>query len=248
MVNSDPPVAIVTGSGRGIGRAIALRLAREGYRLCLLSLHRDNVEQVKAEISEKYGHSVFGMSGDVADPRKVDEFVRRSIDTFGRIDALVNNAGVLHQTAFTDMTWPEWNRMISVHLHGTFLMTHAVVPYMLSRASGRVVNIASTSGITGGTSGAHYAAAKGGIIALTRALGKELAPLGLRVNAVAPSKIETNMLQDVKHAAEREELIHKIPVRRLGQPEDIADVVSFLLSNGASYIVGEVVVVAGGYG
>jgi 3-oxoacyl-[acyl-carrier protein] reductase len=173
--------------------------------------------------------------------------VSEVIAAFGRIDILVNNAGIFNAVPFAQMTEAQWDEMLDVHLKGTFLCSRATVEDMIARRSGTIINIASTSGLTGGTSGAHYAAAKGGIVALTRSLGKELARYGVRVNAVAPSKIETAILQGVDTPEARQQLIAKIPIGRIGQPEEIAEVVAFLASDKAGYIVGEVIVASGGY-
>jgi 3-oxoacyl-[acyl-carrier protein] reductase len=197
---------------------------------------------VKEELEERYGSSVLAATGDVSSGEDVERVVQESIEMFGKVDALVNSAGIIQTARFSDLTWEDWTRMLSVHLDGSFLTMRAVIPHMLASKYGCIVNIASTAGMTGGTSGAHYAAAKGGVIALTRAVAKEVASEGIRVNCVAPSKIETDMLQGA-----REDVVETIPIRRLGRPEEVADAVAFLLSDKASYIVGEVIVVAGGY-
>lgn len=239
-------VALVTGAGKGIGRAVALSLSSVGAKLGVADINLPLAETVAKEIEEAGGKAI-PIQVDVTQAEQVQRMVSDVLDTFERLDILVNNAGVFNAVPFAEMTEDQWDHMLAVHLKGTYLCSRAVVEHMLARGSGCIINMASTSGLSGGTSGAHYAAAKGGIIALTRSLGKELAGRGVRVNAVAPSKIETDMLQGVDTSESRNQLISKIPVGRLGKPEDIAGVVKFLVSESASYIVGEVIVASGGY-
>lgn len=239
-------VALVTGAGKGIGRAIALSLSSVGAKLGVADINLPLAEAVAQEIQEA-GRKAIPIQVDVTQAEQVQRMVSDVLDTFEHLDILVNNAGIFNAIPFAEMTEDQWDQMLAVHLKGTYLCSRAVVEHMLARGSGCIINMASTSGLSGGTSGAHYAAAKGGIIALTRSLGKELAGRGVRVNAVAPSKIETDMLQGVDTSESRNQLINKIPVGRLGKPEDIAEVVKFLVSESASYIVGEVIVASGGY-
>lgn len=239
-------VALVTGAGKGIGRAIALSLSSVGAKLGVADINLPLAEAVAQEIQEA-GRKAIPIQVDVTQAEQVQRMVSDVLDTFEHLDILVNNAGIFNAIPFAEMTEDQWDQMLAVHLKGTYLCSRAVVEHMLARGSGCIINMASTSGLSGGTSGAHYAAAKGGIIALTRSLGKELAGRGVRVNAVAPSKIETDMLQGVDTSESRNQLINKIPVGRLGKPEDIAEVVKFLVSESAGYIVGEVIVASGGY-
>lgn len=242
----DGQVAVVTGAARGIGRAIALRLASSGAIVVVTDKHSAKSEDVVKEILDSGGEAK-SIQVDVSKADQVQNMIDETLNAYGRIDILVNNAGIFTAATFPEMTEAQWDEMLAVHLRGTFLCSRAVIGHMLDRGSGCIVNIASTSGISGGTSGAHYAAAKGGVIAFTRSIGKELAGQGIRVNAVAPSKIETDMLQGVDTPEARAQLISKIPVGRLGKPEDIAELVAFLVSEHASYIVGEVIVASGGY-
>jgi 3-oxoacyl-[acyl-carrier protein] reductase len=238
-------VALVTGAGRGIGRAIALRLADEVDILAVCSLGLDNAVRVADEINEA-GLRANPYQADVSQAGQVQRVVAAVLNDFGRIDILVNNAGSFSRASISTMSEEQWDQVIDVNLKGTFLCCRAVIPHMLSRGSGCIINIASTSGITGGTSGAHYAAAKGGVIAFTRSLGRELAGQGIRVNAVAPSNIETDMLQASRQGY-LQDIVDKVPLGRTGKPEEIADIVAFLASDAASYIVGEVIVASGGY-
>lgn len=241
----DGKIAIVTGAGRGIGRAIALRLAASGAGVAVADLMLPLAESAAAEIRAR-GAQAIPLQVDVSKADQVQAMVEAVLAAFGRIDILVNNAGIFQAVPFAEMTEEQWDRMIAVHLKGCFLCSRAVIEPMLARGSGCIVNVASTSGLTGGTSGAHYAAAKGGIVAFTRSLGRELAGRGIRVNAVAPSKIDTDMLQ-AGSPAERQTLAQKIPLGRIGKAEEIAEVVAFLASEAASYVVGEVIVASGGY-
>lgn len=238
-------VAIITGGGQGIGRAIALRLSAGGAVICVADLNYSTASEVVEEICERDGKAL-AIQVDVSQTEQVQHMVKSVLTNFGRVDILVNNAGIFEAVPFYDMTEAQWDRMLNVHLKGTFLCSQAVVGFMLDQGSGCIVNIASTSGLSGGTSGAHYAVAKGGIIAFTRSLGRELASRGIRVNAVAPSKIETEMLQ-AKTPEEFAALGRKIPLGRTGKPEEIAEVVAFLASDASSYIVGEIIVASGGY-
>jgi 3-oxoacyl-[acyl-carrier protein] reductase len=237
--------AIVTGAGRGIGRAVALRLAADGLRVCAASLTGERAEAVAAEI-EAAGGEAMPFQVDVSQEGSVGRMVEAVLARYGRVDVLVNNAGIHYPAPFEQMTLAQWQRMLDVHLTGSFLCARAVVGPMLAQGSGAIVNIASTSGLTGGASGAHYAAAKGGVIAFTRALSRELAGRGVRVNAVAPSKIETDMLT-ARTPDELAALAGRIPLGRTGKPAEVAALVAFLASDEASYITGEVIVASGGY-
>lgn len=238
--------AIVTGGSRGIGRAVAMKLASLGAKV-VVNYRADEVaaKEVVAAI-KAIGGEAMAVQADVSVSEEVKNLINVTLENYGRIDILVNNAGIFYAVPFPEMTEEEWDRMIAVHLKGTFLCSRAVVEHMLVRGSGCIINIASTSGLTGGTSGAHYAAAKGGIIAFTRSIGRELASRDIRVNAVLPSKIETDMLQ-VTTLEERAALVRKIPLGRTGKPEEIAEVVAFLASDAATYVVGEIIVASGGY-
>lgn len=239
-------VALITGAGRGIGRGIALYLAKLGAKIGVADIQLTLAETVVKEIKEAGGDAI-ALQADVRKSDQVKHMVEDLLQAYERIDILVNNAGIFTSATFPEMTEEQWDQMIDVHLKGTFLCSRAVVGHMLERGSGVIITMSSTSGISGGTSGAHYAAAKGGIIAFTRSIGKELAGRGIRVNSVAPSKIETDMLQGVDTPEARAQLISRIPAGRLGKPEDIAELVAFLASDRASYIVGEVIVASGGY-
>jgi NAD(P)-dependent dehydrogenase (short-subunit alcohol dehydrogenase family) len=240
-------IALVTGGTRGIGRAIALRLAAGGADVAVASRSSDGAPVV-GEL-EKLGVRALAVKGDVADSDAVRRLTEAVRQVLGPVDILVNNAAIAdlgYRNAW-EMAQGSWERMISVDLSGVYYCCAAVIPGMLSLGWGRIVNIASTSGISGGTSGAHYAAAKGGVIALSKALARELASRGITVNVVAPSKIDTEMFRSFTGAEERAAAIHKIPVGRLGRPEEIAEAVAYFAGAESGYTTGQVLVVSGGY-
>jgi 3-oxoacyl-[acyl-carrier protein] reductase len=242
-------VALVTGGTRGIGRAIALRLAGEGASLAIVGVSGgENLEKTRERIAQS-GVPCIGIRADVSVREEVEELFARAAKELGPVDILVNNA------AITDPDYPSgweleervWDRMYLVNLKGVFLCCAAAVPAMIEKGWGRIINISSTSGITGGTSGIHYAATKGGVNALSKALALEVAPLGITVNVVAPSKIDTDMLALMVTPDRRQGLIEKIPVKRLGRPEDIAEAVAYFAGEGAGYTTGQILTVSGGY-
>lgn len=241
-------VAIITGSSRGIGRAIALAFAREGCRVVVNYRHsREKAIAVSEEIERKCATRSIVVQADVSSEGEVERMVEGTIAAFGELHILVNNAGAYHRCAFLEMSLSEWDHMICNNLTSTFLCTRSAIPHMLRNGWGRIINISSTSGITGGTSGAHYAAAKGGLIAFTKALSNEFSRFGITANAIVPSKIDTDMLRGSLDEKEEERLRCMIPVGRFGKPEDIASLALFLASDNASYITGETIVASGGY-
>jgi NAD(P)-dependent dehydrogenase (short-subunit alcohol dehydrogenase family) len=239
--------ALVTGGTQGIGKAIALRLAAGGADVAIVSRSSDGAPVV-GEL-ENRGVRAFAVKADVSDPDAVRRMCVAVREALGPVDILVNNAAIAdpgYRNAW-ELSADSWNRMISVNLSGVYYCCAAVLPEMLALGWGRIVNIASTSGISGGTSGAHYAASKGGVIALSKALAQELAPRGITVNVVAPSKIDTEMFRRAAGADVRADTIRKIPVGRLGRPEEIAEAVAYFAGAEAGYTTGQVLVVSGGY-
>jgi 3-oxoacyl-[acyl-carrier protein] reductase len=240
-------VALVTGGTRGIGRAIAVRLAQEGANVAVASRTSDGAPVVR--VLESAGVRAVALRGDVSDPDQVGKLFAAVRSALGQVDILVNNA------AIADPDYPGawelrpagWRRMMAVNLDGVFFCCAQALPGMKVRGWGRIVNISSTSGITGGTSGAHYAASKGGVIALSKALAREAAPFGVTVNVVAPSKIDTQMLRAAENEEGRRTTIARIPVGRLGRPEEVAEAVAYFAGEQAGYTTGEVLVVSGGY-
>lgn len=238
-------VAIVTGAGRGLGWAIAERLARDGANLVIAEID-DARAQEKAEAIRQMKREALPIQMDVSCQADVARMVNQTLSQFKRIDILVNNAGILGPY-FPVMEYPEemWDRVIAVHLKGTFLCCKEVLPIMKAQRSGRVVSMASVAGKEGNALMAPYSAAKAGIIALTKTLGKEMAPYNVQVNCVSPALIETDMAKEMT-PEQRTLLTSKIPLGRLGQPEEVAAVVKFLISDEASFVTGQCYDVSGG--
>jgi NAD(P)-dependent dehydrogenase (short-subunit alcohol dehydrogenase family) len=239
-------VAIITGAARGIGRATARCLAEEGSSIVVADINEAGAQEAAAEI-ESLGRRAMAVQTDVADYDQVQHMVQRAIETFGQIDILVNNAGNAALTPLLDTTPAVWDRTIKIHLYGTFFCTQAVVRHMVTRGRGRIVNISSVSGLVGSAGRAAYGAAKGGLVTLTRVLAVELAPQGIRVNAIAPGAVETELSRGAWTPADREGYFRLTPVERLGQPEDIAHAVRFLCLPQSDYITGQVLAVDGGF-
>lgn len=239
-------VAVVTGAGRGIGRAIATALAREGADIVAndidLQTAEETVEKIKA-----MGRRALAIKADVSNKREVNNIVKKTLEAFRKIDILINNAGVFSSTPVENMTEQEWTRIIDVNLRGVFLCSQAVIKPMKAQRSGKIVNLASLAGKVGGVfAGAGYAASKAGVICLTKSFAKQLAPYGINVNAIAPGVIETDMTRDWPEEV-KESFLKQIPLGRFGRPEDIAEAVVFLVSDAANYITGEIMDVNGGY-
>lgn len=229
--------AIVTGAGSGIGRAIAERLAQDGYGVLVNDLHGDRAEEVVVAIKAKGGKAA-AKAGDVSREDDVAVLVARARAAFGEIGLLVNNAAHVHQATFTDIAPADFDRMFAVHVRGTFLMMRAVVPAMLKAGEGAIVNIASQLGQIGGVELVHYSGAKAAIIGMTKALAREVSASGVRVNAVAPGPINTPLVAALSQDW-RERKAAQLPLGRFGEPEEIAAVVSFLASPAASLFVGQ---------
>ncbi len=238
-------VAIVTGSGRGIGRAIALKLAGDGIKVVLNDFGDfKTVEAVAKEIKEMGGESLQVMA-DVSSSADVTRLVDEAMSAYKRVDILVNNAGITRDQLILRMSEEEWDEVMNVDLKSVFLCTKAVLRSMARQHWGRIISISSIVGIMGNKGQANYAAAKAGIIGFTRAVAKEVATHGVTVNAVAPGFIDTEMTRQLKKEW-REELKKLIPVGELGTPRDVAEAVAFLASEGAGYITGQVLGVTGG--
>jgi 3-oxoacyl-[acyl-carrier protein] reductase len=238
-------VAIVTGSGRGIGRAIALKLAESGIRVVLNDFGDfKTVESVAKEIKAMGGESAQVMA-DVSKGDDVTRLVNEAMSAFKRVDILVNNAGITRDQLILRMSEEEWDSVLNVDLKSVFLCTKAVLRHMAKQRWGRVISISSIVGMMGNKGQANYAAAKAGIIGFTRAVAKEVATHGVTVNAVAPGFIDTEMTRQLKKEW-REELKKMIPMGELGTPRDVAEAVNFLASEGAGYITGQVLGVTGG--
>lgn len=239
-------VALVTGSSRGIGRAIASELARTGYSVCINYIrHREAAESLASELAAA-GCRTITVQADVADGEAVAEMVRRTERELGHISLLVNNAGIAGQAQFQDITDEMWNRYLAVNLSGARNTIKAVLPHMISEKAGCIVNISSIWGLRGASCEVAYACTKAGIIALTRSLAMELGPSHIRVNCVAPGVIQTDMVQVLGEETLRD-LAEQTPLGRLGTPEDIAHAVAFLASDKASFLTGQVLTADGGF-
>lgn len=226
--------AIVTGAGSGIGQAIALRLAADGYNVLVNDFRAEAAKATAKQIGAK----AKAIGGDVSVEADVAAMVAAAEAAFGPVTHLVNCAGFVHQSRFVDLTVADFDRMIAVHLRGTFLCSHAVLKGMLARGSGVIVNIASQLGQIGGVELAHYAAAKAGIIGMTKSLAREVSAQGVRVNAVAPGPINTPLVRNLSADWQRAKAA-ELPLGRFGEPEEVANTVAFLCSPDASLFVGQ---------
>ncbi|MGQ4913904.1 MAG: 3-oxoacyl-ACP reductase family protein [Candidatus Asgardarchaeia archaeon] len=235
-------VAIVTGSSRGIGKAIALALAREGVKVTINYIkHKKEAYEVEKMIKDMGGEAIV-VRADVAVWEDVQRLVNETVKHFGTVDILVNNAGIITSHPITEMPIEEWDRVIAVNLSGPFYCAKAVAKYMIEKKWGRIINITSIGGIFGFPNEPHYSASKAGLIGLTKSLGKELTPHGILVAAIAPSNTETDMVSKAPPDLRKRLLMP--PIGRFAKPEEIAEVVVFLCKH--TYISGETIMVAGG--
>jgi len=243
-------VAFVTGAGRGIGAATALRMAEEGARIALADIDGEGCKQVLAELNS-IGAEGLALHCNVADSAMVQDAIDKAAQQFGRLDILVNNAGVLRDQLLFKMSEEEWDTVLSVHLKGAFLCSRAAQKYMVEQKYGRIVSLSSTSAL-GNRGQANYSSAKAGLQGFTRTLAVELGPFGITANAVAPGFIDTEMTRSTarRQGLDPDQVIAQasktIPVRRVGQPRDIANVICFLASEEAGFVNGQIIYVAGG--
>ena len=244
-MNLEGKVALVTGASRGIGREIALELAREG---CNVAVNFAGSEAKANEVVDEIkglGREAIAIQCNVSDAEAVQAMVKETIGQFGSIDILVNNAGITKDNLLMRMKETEWDDVININLKGVFLCTKAVTRQMMKQRSGRIINISSIVGVSGNPGQANYVAAKSGVIGLTKTTARELAPRGITVNAIAPGFISTDMTDQLPDDV-RNEMLKQIPLSRFGDPKDIAKIVTFVASDSASYMTGQTLHIDGG--
>ena len=239
-------VALVTGAGRGMGRASAERIAADGARVVVNDLDETRAEEVADRLAAD-GAEAVGVAADVADAADVRRLVDTTRGRFGDVDILVNNAGVLRRTGILALEEDEWDLVLNVNLKGTYLCTRAVLPAMKEAGWGRVVNISSSAGRSVSTlGGPHYTTAKAAVLGFTRAVAKEMAPFGITLNAVCPGLVNTEMVSEVITGAEVRDYADSFPIKRLAEPQEVAELVAFLASDRAAYITGASLDINGG--
>ena len=239
-------VAIVTGAGQGMGRAVAMRLSADGARVIANDVNEEAAARTARGIQDAGGEAI-AVAGDVTSSGDVADIVRAALDRYGRIDILVNNAGVLRPTKVIDIEEDEWDWVIAVNLKGTYLCSRAVLPAMRKGGWGRIVNFSSTAGKSTSTvGGAHYTAAKAGILGFTRHLAREAAGYGITVNAVCPGLIDTEMVRGTIPDEKARAYADSFPIQRMGEPSEVAELVAFLASDRAAYITGASLDINGG--
>ena len=244
-MNENAKVALITGATRGIGKQIALELASQGYDIALnYRKQNEELEALKKEIESK-NVKCLTVYGDVSNYEDVENFIKEIIKEFGKIDVLVNNAGITKDMLLMRMKKEDFESVIDVNLIGTFNVTKNVIPYMMKARNGKIVNISSVVGISGNAGQTNYSASKAGIIGFTKSLAKELASRNINVNAIAPGFIKTDMTDVLKDEV-KEEISKTIPLKRMGEAKDVANLVKFLVSEESNYITGQVINVDGG--
>lgn len=237
-------VAIITGAARGIGKAIAERLSREGASIVICDVNMDELSATAEELRSK-GAEVLPLQVDVTSMSSVESMVESVLNTYGRVDILVNNAGIVRDALLVRMSETDWDSVLSVNLKGTFNCTKCVARTMMKQKSGRIVNISSIMGIIGNIGQANYSASKAGVIGFTKSVAKELGRRGITVNAIAPGFIASKMTESLPED-QKAKILEAIPLGCIGYPEDVANVVAFLVSESARYITGQVIQVDGG--
>ena len=240
----DNKIAVVTGAAQGIGKVIAMHLVQKGASLVLCDIDLEMANEAAREI-EEVGGKCLALKSDVSNMQDAEKIIKETVEHFGSLDILVNNAGITRDNVLIRMKEEQWDQVMAVNLKGTFNVTKAAIKVMMRKKSGKIVNIASITGLMGNAGQANYSASKAGVIGFTKSIAREYADRGITVNAVAPGFIETAMTDAIPER-EREELIRQIPVKKLGTPEDVANAVYFLVSEEASYITGQVIGVNGG--
>jgi 3-oxoacyl-[acyl-carrier protein] reductase len=237
IIKSSTKVAVVTGAAKGIGSAIALRLARDGYKVVINYLTSEKAaEQLMESIQVEGGISML-YRADMSCSSEVDAMVQHVVQCWGGVDVLINNSGVMVDTLTEEISDEEWNRLIAINLNSVFYASRAVIPHFKAAGSGRIINISSQAALTGSARHAHYAAAKAGVLGFSFSLAKELGAYGITVNIVSPGRIVTDMITE-RMDGRLNEWMAQTPLKRLGRTEEVADAVAYLVSNQASYITG----------
>jgi NAD(P)-dependent dehydrogenase (short-subunit alcohol dehydrogenase family) len=241
-------VALVTGAGSGIGASIAGTLAREGCVVQVADLRLESAQKVEKDLKEE-GRKAFSIQLDIGDAKRVDRVVGQVVDDHGRIDILVNNAGILKTDTVMNSSIKDWEEVSRINLSSVFYCSKAVLPFMIQEKYGKIVNIASVSAMKGGGAlgNALYGTTKAGVVAMTKGFARELAPMGINVNAIAPAVVETTMTEGRLTPELRERIERRIPMGRLGKASDIASLVAFLASDVSEYITGETIAIDGGF-
>lgn len=238
-------VAIVTGASRGIGRAIALELAKQGISVCFTYLKNEDLASELVKEIEAKGVKALAIKADIKDFNSAKELIKKTIDNFGQLDILINNAGIIRDKALMMMSEEDWREVIDTNLTGVFNVSRAAIVTFLKQKKGDIINISSVSGLIGLPRQTNYSASKAGVIGFTKALAKETGPFGVRVNAIAAGFIDTDMTKDLKPEL-KEGMLKIIPLGRFGRVDEVAKVVTFLLTN--SYITGQTITIDGGLG
>jgi len=237
-------IAIVTGASQGIGKTIAIELAKSGATICCISRNKKSLDTVVNEITQNNGNA-FSYSCDISDPNSVKETISNIVKNYSKIDILINNAGITDDNILVRMSENQWDNVINTNLKGAFNCTKNTIRYMMKNKYGRIINITSIVGLTGNSGQANYAASKSGLIGMTKSIAKEVASRGITVNCIAPGWIETSMTEILEEEI-KNNFLNQIPIKRMGTPEDIANAVIFLASDEASYITGQTLTIDGG--
>ena len=241
----ETKTVFVTGASRGIGKEIALKYAENGYNVIINYVSdKTNVEELKKEFEEK-GVKALIMQADVTDATKIEEVVKKGVEEFGKIDVLVNNAGITRDNLLMRMSEEEFDKVIEINLKGTYIVTKAVTKYMMKKRTGSIINLSSVVGVVGNAGQCNYSASKAGIIGFTKSVAKELASRNIRANAIAPGFIETDMTAVLSDSV-KENIHNQIPLKRMGTAKEVANLAYFLGSEESSYITGQVINIDGG--